>query len=121
MNLYWVTTEDNHENWFIVASSGKEAAKCHEDYEGYNTGDAKAEKVLKIPNSIVAETGWPSKELLISLGAKYSLVDNIRIVEISGRKFFEGMLESEIIKKYDDIFEERGDKRLNKTKSSSTH
>jgi len=29
MNLYWVTTEDHHENWFIIASSSEEACKFH--------------------------------------------------------------------------------------------
>jgi hypothetical protein len=31
--------------------------------EGYNPGDAKAEKVLDIPENIPAETGWPSDEI----------------------------------------------------------
>ena len=35
MELYWVTTEDHGEDWFIVAISSKEAAKLHEDMEGY--------------------------------------------------------------------------------------
>ena len=31
MKLYWVTTEDHDEDWFIVASSSDEAARCHEN------------------------------------------------------------------------------------------
>jgi len=32
MKLYWVTTEDHEEDWFVVAISAKEAAKFHEDF-----------------------------------------------------------------------------------------
>ena len=42
MKLYWVTTEDHDEDWFIVASSPEEASKYHEDMEGYVPGDADA-------------------------------------------------------------------------------
>jgi hypothetical protein len=49
MNLYWVTTEDHAEDWFIVAHNGKEAATFHEDAEGYDLGDATAEMILEIP------------------------------------------------------------------------
>jgi len=34
MNLYWVTTEDHAEDWFVVANNAKEAATFHEDVEG---------------------------------------------------------------------------------------
>jgi len=32
MKLYWVTTEDHEEDWFVVAISTKKAAKFHEDF-----------------------------------------------------------------------------------------
>jgi hypothetical protein len=121
MNLYWVTTEDHHEDWFIVASSSEDACKFHEDNEGYNPGDAKAEKVLSIPNATFAEPGWPPEELLIELGASFIQKDNIRVVEIEGRKFSEGMLESLINEICDDEFEARGDDRLNETKKPTEH
>lgn len=121
MNLYWVTTEDHHEDWFIVASSLKEACKFHEDYEGYDPGEAKAEKVLTIPKGIFTEKGWPSEELLIELGAKFISKDNIRVVEIEGRKYSEGMLESLIREICDDEFEARDGDRLNETKKPTKH
>ena len=49
MKLYWVTTEDHEEDWYVVAISAKEAAKFHEDMEGYDPGDAIAEALLDIP------------------------------------------------------------------------
>ena len=121
MKLYWVTTEDHDEDWFIVASSSGEASKYHENMEGYDPGDAKAEKILDIPENVPAETGWPSDELLIEVGAKFLLSDQSRVVEIAGRKFCEGMLQATINEINDDLFEEYGDERLNKTKKSSLH
>ncbi len=121
MKLYWVTTEDHDEDWFIVASSLKEASKYHEEMEGYDPGDATAEEILDLPENAPAEPGWPSKELLLAAGAKYLLDDEPRVVEIAGRKFCEGMLEATIREIRDDAFEERGDERLNKTKKSPIH
>jgi len=47
MNLYWVTTEDHAEDWFIVANNPQEAATFHEEMEGYDPGDATAEMILE--------------------------------------------------------------------------
>ena len=69
--LYWLTTEDHDEDWFVVASSAGEACKFHEDAEGYAIGDATAEEILSIPENIPAESGWPSDELLVAVGAKF--------------------------------------------------
>ena len=78
MKLYWVTTEDHDEDWFIVASSSEEASKYHEDMEGYDPGDAMAEEILVISESVSAETGWPSDELLLAVGAKFLHNDQLR-------------------------------------------
>ena len=121
MKLYWVTTEDHDEDWFIVASSSEEASKYHEDMEGYESGDAKAEEILDIPENVPDETGWPSDELLLAVGANFLLNDQSRVVEIAGRKFCEGMLEATLNEINDDAFEQRGDERLNKTKKLPLH
>jgi hypothetical protein len=121
MKLYWVTTEDHDEDWFIVASSAEEASEYHEKMEGYNPGDAMAEEILDIPDNVVAEAGWPSDELLIGVGAKFLLNDQSRVVEIAGRKFCEGMLEAMLNEINDDLFEEYGEERLNKTKKPRLH
>lgn len=47
--LYWVTTEDHDEDWFIVAHSFEEAQEMHENYEGYDPGDAFAEEIMPVP------------------------------------------------------------------------
>jgi hypothetical protein len=100
---------------FIIAPSAKEAAGFHEDVEGYDLGDATAEEILSIPENISAETGWPSDELLMALGAKFIVEKPSRVVEINGRKFCEGMLEAFLNEIEDDAFEQRGYERLNKT------
>ena len=116
MKLYWVTTEDHHEDWFIVASSKKEASKLHEEFEGYNFGSASSKEILSIPDNIPVVPGWPSEEILLSVGAKFIKEDEPRIVEINGKQFAEGMLEAHIKELDDNIFESLGKKRLNQTK-----
>lgn len=68
MYLYWVTTEDHAEDWFIIANSAEEAAKFHETVEGYEWGDATAEMILEIPEGITVDVGWPSEEVLQACG-----------------------------------------------------
>jgi hypothetical protein len=119
--LYWVTTEDHCEDWFIVANSANEAAKFHEQMEGYDLGDATAETVLDIPVNIGAIEGWPSNELLESLGAIFVEDSNIRVVEISGRKYCEGLLESTLRTLDGEKFKSLGEGRLNETTKDSQH
>jgi hypothetical protein len=47
VNLYWVTTDDHDEDWFILARTGRTAESYHIQYEGYETGDARAELILR--------------------------------------------------------------------------
>jgi hypothetical protein len=108
-------TADHDEDWFVVAGSAREAAKFHEREEGYNPGDAWAEVVKAIPKGVDAELGWPPEELLQALGARYLNEDSPRVVEIGGRKYCEGMLQSHIDEVTDDVFEEQGLGRLNNT------
>jgi len=115
MKLYWVTTADHDEDWFVVAVSAKEAAKLHEDAEGYDPGDARAKLVVAIPEGLDAEPGWPSEELLSSLGVRYLSQDSPLVVQLNGRKFCEGLLQSHINEVADDMFEEQGMGRLNHT------
>jgi len=118
MNLYWVTTEDHDEDWFIVAPSSKEASRLHEKMEGYNPGEAIAKKVRNVPKKIPAEPGWPSDELLLALGARFIQNDQTRVVEIGRETFCEGLLAATINEITDDRFEELGQDRLNKTKKT---
>ncbi|MBW1824537.1 MAG: hypothetical protein JRI87_08215 [Deltaproteobacteria bacterium] len=121
MNLYWVTTDDHGEDWFIVSHTKQEATRFHEDAEGYEIGDAAAEMILEIPEAITADVGWPPEELLESCGANIRVGGSARVVEIGGRKFSEGLMESTIRTLDDDMFEAEGKGRPNKTERESEH
>lgn len=121
MNLYWVTTEDHEEDWFVVANNEKEASIFHEDVEGYSPGDATAEMIVKIPDGVKVNTGWPSDEVLKSCGANFLTTGLTRVVEIGNRRFCEGLMESTLRSLNDDMFEALGGERLNKTPRSTEH
>lgn len=121
MKLYWVTTEDHAEDWFIVANNAEEAATFHEDVEGYEPGDAIAEMIVEVPDEIITDIGWPSDEVLTSCGAKILSEETPRIVEIGNRRFCEGLMESTFRALDDDIFEALGEGRPNKTEKSTEH
>ena len=121
MNLYWVTTEDHAEDWFVVANSAKEAETFHEDAEGYAIGYATAEMILKIPDGVTVNTGWPSDDVLRACGAIFLSEEPTRVVEIGNRKFCEGLMESTLRTLIDNVFEALGEDRLNETKKSNTH
>ena len=121
MNLYWVTTEDHAEDWFVVAINAKEATAFHEFMEGYEAGDAIAEMVMEIPNEIIRDIGWPSDEVLRSCGANILVEEPARVVEIGKRRFCEGLMESTIRALDDDVSEALGKGRPNKTRKSTKH
>lgn len=120
MKLYWVTTADHHEDWFIVASSKQKAEKFHEENEGYEYGHANAQKVINITDNMITETSYPSEELLLSTGANFISKDEPRIVVIDGRRFVEGMLNAHIRELDDNLFEQLGKERLNQTIRTDT-
>lgn len=97
MNLYWATTRDGNENWFVVAKMRASAARFHESAEGYERNDASATIVCEIPAEIWAKhkanqevPDWPSHELLRDAGAQIETVENPRVVNINGKVYEEG-------------------------------
>jgi hypothetical protein len=46
IKLYWVTTRDHAEDWFIFAGSDLQARSHHEHYEGYSKGDARSRLIV---------------------------------------------------------------------------
>ena len=105
MKLFWVTTEDHGEDWFVVATNAEEASNFHEEQEGYDREDATAEIILEIPGGVAADFGWPSDEVLQSCGANLLMDGLTRVVEIGGRRFCEGLMESAIRTTVDDLAE----------------
>lgn len=68
--LFWATTPDHDEDWFVVAESADEAARWHESAEGYSKGDASAQLVANIPDGVEPEDGWPSDEVILACGGE---------------------------------------------------
>lgn len=102
LKLYWVTTDDHDEDWFIVAKSRPEAERIHEGAEGYAPGDAHARYVVTLPDALqeTTETGWPDNEVVIACGGKlteheqnslqYIMGSGCRKVRFGDRIFCEG-------------------------------
>lgn len=115
MILYWVETEDHHEDWFVISKSEEQAQKFHEDYEGYDKGDAYAKEIRVIPTDIEVEEGWASNDLLKACGGIFISEETPRVVEIQDGKYTEGLLDHMIRSIDDDRFEAIGRGRPNQT------
>ena len=115
MNLYWCETIDHDEDWFIVASSAKEAKRMHEDIEGYRRGDARARLIVRIPKELNPPVGHPTHELLYSLGAVFLSEGVPRVVQFGATVYQEGGMDAVIERISDDQFEALGQGRPNKT------
>lgn len=99
INLYWVTTADSDEDWFIFAVSARQARSYHENYEGYGKGDADSRLIVSNVTLKVLVGGKPPCHAqmpdLLQLGFKDAGTEpNLRRVELNGEIFEEGMLES---------------------------
>ncbi|MGA1984524.1 MAG: hypothetical protein ABSG84_18915 [Acidobacteriaceae bacterium] len=46
IRLYWCTTDDHDQDWFIFAASARQARAYHEHYEGYGKGDASSRLIV---------------------------------------------------------------------------
>jgi len=115
MNLYWCETTDHEEDWFIVASSAKEARRVHEDGEGYDRGDARAKLIVRIPKDVHAPCGYPSHALLRTLGAVFISEGTPRMVQIGASMYQEGGMDAVIDRVNDDQSEAMGKGRPNGT------
>ena len=110
-NLYWVTTEDHDEDWFILGKTTRAAEKYHIEYEGYEPGDARAELILSAGQDLIPGPLPRHAQLedLQKLGFEVLNADpNGRSVRRSGRTFVEGHLESMVAGVRDDMHEEMG-------------
>ena len=99
MKLYWVTTQDHDEDWFIFAESAKNARTYHEDYEGYGNGDAHSR--LIVSNIILKEfqNGTPPCHAqfqdLFQIGFQNAgTIPNRSNARFNGDIFREGILEA---------------------------
>ncbi len=100
--LYWCTTPDHDEDWFVVATSEDDAKQFHEEAEGYGEGDASAEFVCLLPPHLQnTETGWPEDELLEACGAEHlPNPGGTRVIRIANKVFAAGDMAGNIAARY---------------------
>lgn len=110
LKLYWVITDDGDEDWFVIARSAREACRFHEECEGYDIGMASSSLVTALPEQCQDEryVGHPTRELLVKCGAEIERWQTPRAVVFGGVRYVEGMLESLILERSDDVAEQRG-------------
>jgi len=84
--LYWCTTPDGDEDWFVVAPTARAARAFHDLAEGYEAGTAKAERVVALPPELQdgatwrdpetgdrsPRAGWPSDAVLRACGGEFA-------------------------------------------------
>src|ERR1035441_49775 len=99
IKLYWVSTDDHDEDWFIFAESARQARAYHEHYEGYDKGDANSR--LIVSNVILKEfmNGTPPCHAKFQDRFQIGFQDagaipNRRRAGCNGEIFREGILEA---------------------------
>ena len=124
IHLYWVTTLDHDEDWFIFARTPRLAASYHEDYEGYDTGDAKAHLVIAGVELQKYEQGRPPCHAqiadLITLGFEVVGGDpHQRRVRFKGECYIEGYLQALVVEATEKLRETEKIGRSNGTKGQT--
>ena len=99
IKLYWVTTDDHAEDWFIFADSARQARAYHEDYEGYSKGDASSRLIVSNVTSQEFQNGTPPCHAqfqdLFQIGFQDAgTIPNRRGAKFNGEIFREGILEA---------------------------
>jgi hypothetical protein len=97
--LYWVTTADHDEDWFIFAESARSARAYHENYEGYGKGDAHSRLIVSNVTLKEFMNGTPPCHAqfqdLFEIGFQDAgTIPNRRGVKFNGEIFREGILEA---------------------------
>ena len=99
IKLYWVATDDHDEDWFIFATSARQARSFHEHYEGYGKGDASSRLIVSNVTLTEFQNGTPPCHAqfqdLFQIGFQDAgTIPNRRGVKFNGEIFREGILES---------------------------
>jgi hypothetical protein len=121
INLYWVTTLDHDEDWFIFAKTSRSAASYHEHYDGYDSGDARARMVIARVQLQKYEQGRPPCHAqitdLLALGFEVVGSDpHRRSVRFKGECYVEGYLQALIVETSEKLRETEKIGRSNCTK-----
>jgi hypothetical protein len=98
IHLYWMSTKDNDEDWFIFARSARMAAQFHEECHVYHPNDVIAYLVISnVLESVVSAVPCPADIAhLKALG--FEIVNrepSHREVCLNGAPFVEGQLHAQ--------------------------
>ena len=98
IKLYWVTTADHAEDWFIFAGSDLQARSYHEHYEGYGKGDANSRLIVSNVTLKEFMNGTPPCharfEDLYQIGIEAGTIPGRRKGRFNGEIFRNGVLEA---------------------------
>lgn len=89
-SLYWVSTKDHDEDWFVLAASRKAAAKFFENSDGYAPGDATAVFLETLPVDQYFEEGYATYSLVRRLGYMKTRQNRLSVYRKNGKTFLEG-------------------------------
>lgn len=114
VHLYWVAVPDDpSEDWFVLATQADLARQFFEEYEGFESHEAKARLVERNVRLLTLERPevprWAKLSDLEALGFEIlNLTPHLRAVRKGGDTFVEGYLQSEIVEAPDDLAEAAG-------------
>jgi hypothetical protein len=98
VKLYWVTTADHAQDWFIFAGSARQARAYHEHYEGYGKGDTNSRLIVSDVTLKEFMNGTPPCharfEDLYQIGLQAGTIVGRRKGRFNGEVFQEGILEA---------------------------
>ena len=97
IKLYWVTSADHVEDWFIFANSARQARAYHEHYEGYDKGDAHSRLIVSDVTLKEFQNGTPpcNAQFQDLVGFENAgTIPNRRGAKFNGEIFREGILEA---------------------------
>jgi hypothetical protein len=128
IRLYWCTAADHDQDWFIFAGSARQARAYHEDYEGYDKGDAHSRLLVSNVTLKEFQNGTPPCHAqfqdLFEIGFHNAgTIPNRRRVKFNGEIFQEGILESIVELQREQLAERLREARcleLGKVPSSAT-
>lgn len=97
-SFYWIKTNDNHENWIVVANDEYLAEKYFISIEGYDMEDVEATEIC---NVIFEDDNddeyFPSNEMLIKNGFEIIKAETPMIIWKDGKKYCQGDIIHSII------------------------
>jgi hypothetical protein len=125
INLYWVSTEDHREDWFVLATTRRAAASFHERYEEYSTYAASARMIIADAHLPKYANGPPPCHAQIqeleALGFQTVADGPLRgAMGYEGEAFAEGFVEALIMEAHDNQAEVAGKGRPKRTKRTPT-